>query len=175
MVQYSRVRQRLDDVTHTNAVPLLWAYDLIVATLTRESKWRLALLRQLNPQPLNVIADIGCGTGSLLRLIGSAATNAKLIGIDPERTWLMRMLFRIVQRVDGYENTQPSCREHLARAHGRNRFRRGQGDACDSDPDGIDLTVPRNPRITRKFPGRERSRHAQHTAILVPIQSLGER
>ena len=26
-----------------------------------------------------------------------------------QRTWPMRMLFRIVQRVDGYENTQPSA------------------------------------------------------------------
>ena len=51
-----------DAQNFTPAFPLLWAYDLIVATLTRESKWRFALLQQLNPQPLDVIADLGCGT-----------------------------------------------------------------------------------------------------------------
>lgn len=173
----------------TPAFPLLWAYDLIIAALTREATWRRALLRQLNPQAADVIADIGCGTGTFLKLIGrTAKKRPKLIGIDPDdrilkrarrkltrarltasfasghlrdaqrllagsgvdkivsslvfhqvplaekraglaaihavlapggelhiadyglqRTWLMRTLFRVVQRVDGRENTQPNA------------------------------------------------------------------
>jgi len=183
-----------DTRNFTPAFPLLWAYDLIVATLTRESTWRRTLLRQLDPQPPDVIADIGCGTGSFLKLVGQNAARAKLIGMDPDsrilqrarrklatarlkaslahgyardaqtllagtgvgkivsslvfhqvplaekraglaaihaalgsggelhvadyglqRSWLMRILFRAVQRIDGYENTQPSAEGILPR------------------------------------------------------------
>jgi len=172
----------------TPAFPLLGAYDPIVAMLTRESTWRRALLRQLDPQASDVIADIGCGTGSFLRLLGRTSRHAELIGIDPDpailqrarrklglakvaarlapgylrdtqallegtrarkvvsslvfhqvpieekraglaaihaalgpggelhvadyglqRTRLMRALFRTVQHIDGYENTQPNA------------------------------------------------------------------
>jgi len=68
----------------TPAVPLLWAYDPIVAAFTRESTWRNALLRQLDPQASDVIADIGCGTGSFLSLFGRDMPPMKLIGIDPD-------------------------------------------------------------------------------------------
>lgn len=68
----------------TPALPLLWAYDFAVTNLTRESVWREALLRQLNPQSADVIADVGCGTGSFLVLAGKTAPSARLIGIDPD-------------------------------------------------------------------------------------------
>jgi len=74
-----------DAQNFTPAFPLLWAYDLIVAAFTRESTWRLA--------------HAALGRGGELH-IGDYGL---------QRTWLMRMLFRIVQRVDGYENTQPSA------------------------------------------------------------------
>jgi phospholipid N-methyltransferase len=74
----------------TPALPLLWAYDLIIAALTRESTWRGALLRQLDPRPSDVIADLGCGTGSFLALLGARARPAKLIGIDPDPAILSR-------------------------------------------------------------------------------------
>jgi ubiquinone/menaquinone biosynthesis C-methylase UbiE len=172
----------------TRALPLLWAYDLIVAASTRERTWRGAFLRQLDPRPSDIIADIGRGTGSFLVLLGRTAKWAKLIGVDPDdrilrrarhkleaagiaaslergylrdvrallagasvktiasslvfhqvpladkrvglssiysalspggelhvadyglqRTRFMRSLFRIVQRVDSYENTQPNA------------------------------------------------------------------
>jgi SAM-dependent methyltransferase len=172
----------------TPAFPLLWAYDLIVAAFGRERTWRGALLRQVDPRPSDIIADIGCGTGSFLALLGGAAQCAKLIGVDPDdrilhrarskleaagvmaslkpgylrdvvallagtgvnkivsslvfhqvplaekcgglssiysalppggelhiadnglqRTQLMRGLFRVVQCIDGYENTQPNA------------------------------------------------------------------
>src|SRR5262249_21260560 len=74
----------------TPAVPLLCAYDLIVASFTRESKWRTALLRQLDPRPSDIIADIGCGTGSFLALIGKSVKSVRLIGIDPDSRILLR-------------------------------------------------------------------------------------
>jgi len=172
----------------TPALPLLRAYDFTVATFTRESVWRSALLRQLDPRESDVIADLGCGTASFLALVGKAATPVRLIGIDPDdrilakaraklamvgvqaslqrghlrdtstllagagvnkivsslvfhhahlaekraglkaiftalppggelhiadyglqRTRLMRVLFAIVQRIDGYDSTQPNA------------------------------------------------------------------
>ena len=172
----------------TPAVPLLWAYDWLVALFTRESAWRAALLQQLAPRNSDVIADLGCGTASFLALLGQAAPAARLIGVDPDprilqraqrklqatgvgaelrhgylrdaatllagsytgkivsslvfhqvplaekraglaamyaalpaggelhiadygwqRTPLMRSLFRIVQRIDGFEDTQPNA------------------------------------------------------------------
>jgi ubiquinone/menaquinone biosynthesis C-methylase UbiE len=74
----------------TPALPFLWAYDLVVAADTRERVWRGALLRQLDPRSSDVIADIGCGTGSFLALLGRAAKSAKLIGVDPDERILRR-------------------------------------------------------------------------------------
>jgi ubiquinone/menaquinone biosynthesis C-methylase UbiE len=74
----------------TPAVPLLWTYDLIIAAFTREARWRGALLRQLAPQPADVIADLGCGTGSFLALLGQSPRPARLIGIDPDERILQR-------------------------------------------------------------------------------------
>jgi len=178
----------LDERDYTPAFPLLWAYDLIVAASARERTRRGAFLRQLDPRPSDIIADIGCGTGSFLALLGRTAKSAQLIGVDPDdrilrrarrkleaaeivvslkrgylrdastllagadvnkissslvfhqvplaekraglsemysalgpggelhiadfglqRTRLMRRLFKIVQHVDGYENTQPNA------------------------------------------------------------------
>ena len=72
------------------AAPQLWLYDFLVATLTRESRWRRALLTQLGPADGDVIADVGCGTGSQLTLVGHAARSATLIAIDPDPEILER-------------------------------------------------------------------------------------
>jgi ubiquinone/menaquinone biosynthesis C-methylase UbiE len=79
------------------AAPQLWLYDLLVAVLARESRWRPALLRQIDPQPGDAIADIGCGTGTLLALIARRARPAALIGIDPDRAILERARRKIAQ------------------------------------------------------------------------------
>ena len=68
----------------TPAVPLLWAYDPIVSLLTREDRWRSALIAQIAPGTAEVIADIGCGTASLLIRIARAGRAGTLIGIDPD-------------------------------------------------------------------------------------------
>lgn len=65
-------------------------YDLGVAALTREARWRAALVKQLDPEESDTIADIGCGTGSLLLRIGRAAPSARLIGIDPDPAVMAR-------------------------------------------------------------------------------------
>jgi ubiquinone/menaquinone biosynthesis C-methylase UbiE len=73
-----------DDRDFTPAAPQLWLYDLLVALLTRESRWRGALMAQIQPDSEDAIADVGCGTGTMLARIGKAAPSAKLIGIDPD-------------------------------------------------------------------------------------------
>src|SRR2546430_17618881 len=72
------------------AAPQLWLYDFLVALLTRESRWRRALLIQIDPKAEDSIADIGCGTGTLLALISRTARPAVLIGIDPDQAVLER-------------------------------------------------------------------------------------
>lgn len=68
----------------TPAVPILGIYDLIVGTFTRESTWRNRLLEQLAPSATDVIADIGCGTGSFLALLGRSSPGTVTLGIDPD-------------------------------------------------------------------------------------------
>ena len=66
------------------AAPQLWTYDVLSFLLAGTRRWRPVLLAQLAPSPGDVIADIGCGTGSQLRLVARACPSATLIGIDPD-------------------------------------------------------------------------------------------
>jgi ubiquinone/menaquinone biosynthesis C-methylase UbiE len=66
------------------AAPQLWTYDLLSFVLTRARQWRPALLKQVAPSRDDVIADVGCGTGTQLRLVARACPSATLIGIDPD-------------------------------------------------------------------------------------------
>lgn len=52
--------------------------------LSGTRRWRPALLRQVAPSSGDVIADVGCGTGTQLRLVARACPSATLIGIDPD-------------------------------------------------------------------------------------------
>lgn len=74
----------------TPAAPFLWVYDFVIAVGTREARWRGALLRQLAARPGDVVADMGCGTGSFLALLGRQDVAATLIGIDPDAAILRR-------------------------------------------------------------------------------------
>jgi ubiquinone/menaquinone biosynthesis C-methylase UbiE len=66
------------------AAPQLWTYDALSFLLTSARRWRPALLAQIAPSPDDVIADVGCGTGTQLRLVARACPSATLIGIDPD-------------------------------------------------------------------------------------------
>jgi len=66
------------------AAPQLWTYDALSFLLTSTRRWRPALLAQLAPSHGDVIADIGCGTGTQLLLVARACASVTLIGIDPD-------------------------------------------------------------------------------------------
>ncbi len=72
------------------AAPQLWLYDALVVVLARAPRWRRALLAQLAPREGDVIADVGCGTGTQLVKIGRSAPGVTLIGIDPDPAVLQR-------------------------------------------------------------------------------------
>ncbi|MET0900980.1 MAG: methyltransferase domain-containing protein [Mycobacterium sp.] len=58
-------------------------YDPVVA-LTRERLWRALTVMYAAPQSGQVIADIGCGTGSLALLLARVAPGAQIVGVDPD-------------------------------------------------------------------------------------------
>jgi ubiquinone/menaquinone biosynthesis C-methylase UbiE len=59
-------------------------YDTVVGLVTRERRWRGALLEALNPRDGETIVDIGCGTGSQAIAIKRARPGARIIGLDPD-------------------------------------------------------------------------------------------
>lgn len=65
-------------------------YDIAIAVLTRERKWRKLLLRQITPASGERILDVGCGTGSLAILLKRQAPDAVVIGLDPDAEILKR-------------------------------------------------------------------------------------
>jgi ubiquinone/menaquinone biosynthesis C-methylase UbiE len=175
-------------------------YDRAVALLTRERRWRAALLRLVAPAPGDTILDVGCGTGSFAILMKRDCHGARVIGVDPDpavltiarakaeragvaiewaeamgdelakldrapvgkivsslvfhqcplpmkraiiaamrqvlrpggalfvadygeqRSRFMRLLFRQIQRLDGYDNTQPNADGVLPKLLGRAGF-----------------------------------------------------
>lgn len=81
------------DLSYTSAAGRHWLtpfYDFGVAALTREDRWRSALVEQLRPDPSDVVVDIGCDTGSLLVRVGKVAPSVQLVGIDPDPAVLAR-------------------------------------------------------------------------------------
>ena len=60
------------------------AYDLAIRLLTRERRWRSALLEQIAPRDCDAILDVGCGTGTLALLMKKAAPGARVVGLDPD-------------------------------------------------------------------------------------------
>jgi ubiquinone/menaquinone biosynthesis C-methylase UbiE len=75
---------RIAERDYVPAAPQLWLYDALVVALARAWRWRRDLLDQIGPREGDVIADVGCGTGTQLVKIGRAARGVTLIGIDPD-------------------------------------------------------------------------------------------
>ena len=65
-------------------------YDLAIAALTREGRWRGALLNQIAPRDSDIVLDVGCGTGTLAVLLKKRAPGARVIGLDPDPDILAR-------------------------------------------------------------------------------------
>lgn len=59
-------------------------YDRVIAVMTRERRWRSALLESIAPEAGDVIVDVGAGTGSQLIAIKQAVPTARVIGVDPD-------------------------------------------------------------------------------------------
>ncbi len=59
-------------------------YDLAIRLLTSERSWRSALLEQIGLVEGDRLADVGCGTGSLLLDLHKSCPAAELLGIDPD-------------------------------------------------------------------------------------------
>jgi ubiquinone/menaquinone biosynthesis C-methylase UbiE len=58
-------------------------YDPVVA-LTRERLWRALAAMHVAPRPDDMIADVGCGTGSLALMLNRTEPKARIVGIDPD-------------------------------------------------------------------------------------------
>ena len=65
-------------------------YDTTIALLTCERTWRRAFVKQIAPQPRDVILDLGCGTGTLAILLKRDCPSASVHGIDPDPDILTR-------------------------------------------------------------------------------------
>jgi ubiquinone/menaquinone biosynthesis C-methylase UbiE len=59
-------------------------YDRVIAVMTRERRWRTALLDLIAPEAGDVILDVGAGTGSQAIAIKRRAPGARVIGLDPD-------------------------------------------------------------------------------------------
>jgi len=65
-------------------------YDFAIALVTREKRWRAALLRQTAPAPGDRILDVGCGTGTFVVMLKRAEPGAQVVGLDPDANILAR-------------------------------------------------------------------------------------
>lgn len=83
-------------------------YDRVIAVMTRERRWRAALLDLIAPAEGDVVVDIGAGTGSQAIAIKQRAPGARVIGIDPDPNVLQlaRMKARAagadIEWIEGY-------------------------------------------------------------------------
>lgn len=60
------------------------AFDAAVALVTRERRWRNALIRQIAPRAKDVVADVGCGAGTFAVMLKRHAPSVSVFGFDPD-------------------------------------------------------------------------------------------
>ncbi|WP_034161686.1 class I SAM-dependent methyltransferase [Sphingomonas sp. ERG5] len=59
-------------------------YDRVVAVMSRERRWRSALLDLMAPSGADSIVDFGAGTGTLCLGLKQRAPDCRVIGVDPD-------------------------------------------------------------------------------------------
>ncbi len=69
---------------------LAWAYEPIAMRLCRARVWRPAVVAAVAPRPHARILDLGCGPGTLCRLLAQTCPAAEIVGIDPDPVMLAR-------------------------------------------------------------------------------------
>lgn len=65
-------------------------YDATVSLMTCERTWQRAFVKQIDPQPRDVILDVGCGSGTLAILLKQSCPSASVYGTDPDPEVLTR-------------------------------------------------------------------------------------
>jgi ubiquinone/menaquinone biosynthesis C-methylase UbiE len=63
---------------------LTGSYDRVVAVMSRERRWRSALLNLMAPSDEDSIVDFGAGTGTLCIGLKQRAPDCRLVGVDPD-------------------------------------------------------------------------------------------
>lgn len=65
-------------------------YDLVLANILRERRWKKAFVRQVAPAAGERLLDLGCGTGTLTIQLKETAPEAEVLGLDPDSAALQR-------------------------------------------------------------------------------------
>src|SRR5581483_11155170 len=88
---------RVDFIPALGRKSLTWAYDLAIALLTREARWRTLLVEAVAPRPGDTLLDVGCGTASLALMLKRRCPQARIIGLDPDHQ-VLRIARRKAER-----------------------------------------------------------------------------
>lgn len=60
-------------------------YDLVVSLTTREKTFKTALINQTNPLTGQHLLDVGCGTGTLTRMLAESELSLTITGLDADQ------------------------------------------------------------------------------------------
>ncbi len=69
---------------------LAWAYEPIAMRVCRAAAWRPAVVDAVAPGAGMRVLDLGCGPGTLCRLIARRCPDATVVGVDPDARMLAR-------------------------------------------------------------------------------------
>lgn len=69
---------------------LAWAYEPIAMRLCRAAAWRPAVVDTVAPVAGTRVLDLGCGPGTLCRLIERRCPDVTVVGLDPDPRMLAR-------------------------------------------------------------------------------------